>query len=41
MEGEKEVLTQLGIPFGNARAPFSVLTDEQKQFIRTNITETL
>ena len=41
MEGEKEVLTQLGIPFGNARAPFSVLTEEQKRFVRTHITETL
>ena len=41
MEGEKEVLSQLGIAFGSARAPFSKLTDEQKQFIRTNITETL
>ena len=41
MEGEKEVLNQLGIDFGTARAPFSVLTDEQKKFLRENITETL
>lgn len=41
MEGEKEVLCQLGMDFGHARAPFSVLTDEQKAFLRKNITETL
>ena len=41
MEAEKEVLNQLGFDFGNARAPFSILTDEQKAFIRENITETL
>ena len=41
MEGEKEVLNQMGIPFGNARPPFSPLTEEQKRFIRTEITETL
>ena len=41
MEGEKEVLTQLGIPFGNARPPFSPLSDEQKAFLRKEITEKL
>ena len=41
MEAEKEVLCQLGMDFGHARAPFSVLTDEQKLFLRKNITETL
>ena len=41
MEGEKEGLCQLGMDFGHARAPFSVLTDEQKEFLRKNITETL
>lgn len=41
MEGEKEVLNQLGIDFGRARAPFSALTAEQKRFVRDNITDTL
>ena len=41
MEAEKEVLNQLGFDFGNARAPFSTLTEEQKIFIRENITDTL
>ena len=41
MEGEKEVLCQMGFDFGNARAPFSVLTDEQKNFLRENITARL
>lgn len=41
MEGEKEVLCQLGFDFGNARSPFSVLSEEQKQFVRENITDTL
>lgn len=41
MEAEKEVLCQLGMDFGHAREPFSVLTDEQKLFLRKNITETL
>lgn len=41
MEAEKEVLCQLGMDFGHARAPFSVLTDEQKLFLRKNVTETL
>ncbi|MGM9682811.1 MAG: dihydrodipicolinate synthase family protein, partial [Eubacteriales bacterium] len=41
MEGEKEVLCQLGFDFGNARAPFSVLNDDQKSFLKKNITDTL
>ena len=41
MEGEKEVLCQLGFDFGTARAPFSVLTDDQKKFIKENITDRL
>ena len=41
MEGEKEVLCQMGFDFGCARAPFSVLTDEQKEFLRENITSKL
>lgn len=38
MEGEKEVLCQMGFDFGHARAPFSVLTDGQKEFLRENVT---
>ena len=38
MEGEKEVLCQMGFDFGHARAPFSILTDEQKKFLRDTIT---
>ena len=41
MEGEKEVLSQLGIPMGNCRPPFSVLTEEQKEFLRREITSKL
>ncbi len=41
MEGEKEVLCQLGFDFGNARAPFSTLSEDQKSFLRENITKTL
>lgn len=41
MEGEKEILCQLGFEFGEARKPFSRLTDEQKQFLRKNVTEKL
>ena len=37
MEGEKEILSQMGLNFGNARAPFSVLTSEQKKLISTEI----
>lgn len=41
MEGEKEVLCQLGFDFGHARAPFSILTDEQKVFLKREITDQL
>ena len=41
MEGEKEVLSQLGFDFGCARAPFSILTDKQKLFIKEEITDRL
>lgn len=41
MEGEKEVLCQLGFDFGCARPPFSELTDGQKAFLRREITERL
>lgn len=34
MEGEKEVLCQLGFDFGRARSPFSTLTEEQRLMIR-------
>ena len=37
MEGEKEVLCQMGLDFGHARAPYSVLTDAQKDIIRKEI----
>lgn len=41
MEGEKEVLCQLGFDFGYARAPFSQLNDEHKQFLKESITDRL
>ena len=41
MEGEKEILCQLGFDFGYARAPFSQLNDEQKAFLKNAITDTL
>ena len=41
MEGEKEVLCQLGLNFGHARAPFSVLNSDQKAFIKAEITDRL
>lgn len=37
MEGEKEVLCQMGLDFGHARAPFSQLTDEQKAVITKEV----
>lgn len=37
MEGEKEVLCQLGIDFGKCRAPFAELTAEQKKIIADEI----
>ncbi len=41
MEGEKEVLCQMGLDFGHSRAPFSELNAEQKAFIKANITDRL
>ena len=41
MEGCKEVVTQLGIPMGSCRAPFATLNDEQKEFVRAEITSKL
>ena len=41
MEGEKEVLCQLGFDFGCARSPFSELSDSQKDFLRREVTERL
>lgn len=41
MEGEKEVLCQMGFDFGCARAPFSTLNDEQKAFLKQTITSKL
>ncbi len=41
MEGEKEVLCQLGFDFGCARPPFSRLTDEQKAFLHEEIVSKL
>lgn len=38
MEGEKEVLTQLGIDMGPCRPPFSKLSDAQKALVRNEIT---
>ena len=37
MQGEKEVLTQMGLDFGESRAPFAPLTAEQKKMIATEI----
>lgn len=37
MQAEKEVLNQLGIPFGNCRKPFSEPTAEQKDLIAKEI----
>ena len=41
MEGEKEVLCQMGFDFGYARAPFSKLSQEQKEFLTQAITSKL
>ena len=41
MEGEKEVLNQLGFDFGCARAPFSELTADQKKILKKEITDQL
>ncbi len=40
-EAEKAVMEQLGLPFGNARAPFSVLDEKQKEIIKREITDRL
>ena len=37
MEGEKEVLCQMGLDFGHSRAPYSVLTEEQKKLVADKI----
>ncbi len=37
MQGEKEVLCQLGFDFGVARKPFHSPTDEEKEFIKKEI----
>lgn len=37
MQAEKEVLNQLGIPFGNCRKPFGEPTQEQKELITREI----
>ena len=37
MQGEKEVLNQLGFDFGDARKPFSTLTAEEKEFVKKEI----
>ena len=37
MQAEKEVLNQLGIPFGNCRKPFGEPTAEQKDLIAKEI----
>lgn len=41
MEGEKEVLCQLGFDFGGARRPFSPLSAEEKAFLKQEITDRL
>lgn len=41
MEGEKEILCQMGFDFGKARAPFSELTEEQKRFLKEAVTDRL
>lgn len=41
MEGEKEIMTQLGFDFGPARKPFATLSDEAKAVIRREIIERL
>ncbi len=41
MEGEKEVLCQLGFDFGTARPPFSTLSEEQKSFLKEAVTDRL
>ena len=41
MQMNKTVLCQMGFDFGEARAPFAELTDAQKQYIKTEVTDKL
>ena len=41
MQSNKEVLCQLGIDMGVARAPFGELTDEQKKRLKAEVTDRL
>lgn len=41
MQGEKEVLNQLGFALGDCRPPFAPLTAEQKELVRREIVEKL
>ena len=41
MEGEKEIMTQMGFDFGPARSPFATLSDDVKAMIRTEIVDRL
>ena len=41
MQGEKEVLNQLGFALGDCRPPFAPLTQEQKDLVRREIVEKL
>lgn len=41
MQGEKEVLNQLGFALGDCRPPFAPLTAEQKELVRREIVERL
>ena len=41
MQGEKEVLNQLGFVLGDCRPPFAPLTQEQKDLVRREIVEKL
>ncbi|MDR1629144.1 MAG: N-acetylneuraminate lyase [Oscillospiraceae bacterium] len=37
MQGEKEVLRHMGFDFGNARAPFKPLSEDEKRFVEKSI----
>ena len=41
MQMNKEVLCQMGFDFGEARAPFAPLSNEQKEYIRREVTSKL
>lgn len=41
MQGEKEILNQMGFSFGHCRTPFSELSDEQKNLIKEEIVKKL